>query len=108
MTSPRAKCSALLRPSLTVCDRPHAEHDRIRSHEFQAKPHHKIHIGFPRLDVMYCGRHKVHEALPDQTDSTVREAALDNALCTVCFKTWLFLRERQRFLLQQQVAAVRR
>lgn len=109
MTHPRARCSYLNISTMTVCDRPFSEHTRLH-HNFQAQYAHKAHVADSnRRAQTCCGRfiEDVPEILASSSDEMVRRAAIDNVICIACWKVFLFNRDRQNFLLNEQVARLR-
>lgn len=106
MTHALARCSYLLRPQLTTCNLRFIDHEQM-PHPFQARFTHKAHI--PWNDVfVYCGRTVLDntEVLDNANEAAVRQIALDNGICTACFKQWMFIRERSVFLLSRRMRAV--
>lgn len=74
-------------------------HDGRTGHDFQGRYKHKRHIMLRRIGVSFCGRKIAEEWLPSDSENVVRAAGLDNSVCTACFRNYIWLRERQAFLL---------
>lgn len=106
MPHPRAKCHAL-NHQLETCGIDFARHRNIK-HEFEARPQRRMHVLWPLLNVMYCGRRpQFHDALgiervleytTEDKDEKVRQLGRDNLICNACFKSWLYLKNRKSFL----------
>jgi hypothetical protein len=95
---PGSVCFALLPRTWTMCGKSYDEHT-ARGHGFVSKPTYKVHVPIDEIN-SYCWRvlDTAHLVLKSERASLVHSVAVSNDICKLCFRMWLFERERTRFL----------
>ena len=103
---PRARCQAL-NAKLQSCGIAYAVHPTRSAHEFQKRVVRKHHIPWRLMgqDHSFCGRRPHHYDdpskmmwVPTDGDLSVQRMARMNVLCTSCFKNWMYLKHRNKFI----------